>query len=176
MKKIFFSILVLVIVNSTFAQKKAIEISAGPTTDLNFNIYYKHSIGASVKARYTVSKLGAIIGDITWLVQKPKSSTPVIISSLNMLNIKFGYLSYINNSHFFIQADAGISHYSYKDNKAAAQTGFIGGFGVGYSFVINSKSSIDIAPNLNYLSQDGTGWLIINLGYRIKLNQGSSKK
>ncbi len=171
MKKIFFCILVLILTNSTFAQKKTVEMSAGPTIDLNFNMYYKHSIGASFKARYNVGKLGAIIGDVTYLVQKPKPGTPVIISSLNMLNIKIGYLSYINNSHVFVQADAGVSHSSYKGSNPATRIGIIGGLGLGYSFTINSKNSIDIAPNLNYVVQhnDSGGWLLINLAYRIKL-------
>ena len=158
-----------------FAQKNSFHISAGPTLGIKQNKNYSTALGGSLKGRYGISKSGFVTTDITFLNTKPKPSYLSAIKNVNILNIKFGVLSYLNDkSNFFVQADAGISHYKLTGIKTNF-TGFIGSAGIGYSFPINSNSYIDFAPNYNFVQKDAgisRGWFLLNLAYRVKITSG----
>ena len=61
----------------TNAQKKLFSLGAGPTVGLPFNKNFKTPLGASIIAKYGISKLGSLTGDITYLNTKSVNfSTP----------------------------------------------------------------------------------------------------
>lgn len=158
----------------TNAQKKLFSLGAGPTVGLPFNKNFKTPLGASIIAKYGMSKLGSLTGDITYLNTKSVNfSTPF---SVSVINIKLGYSSYVNtSSNLFVQADAGLSIYKYSksvDNKI----NFMVGLGLGYSFPLKNNTFIDLKPTINFVSNDLTIsriWGIVNLAYRftIKANK-----
>ena len=160
-----------------FAQKNSFYLSAGPTLGIKQNKNYTTALGGSLKSRYGISKAGFVTSDITFLTTKPKPAYLAAIKKVNIVNIKLGVLSYLNDkSYFFVQADAGISHYNLTGLKTKF-TGFIGSAGIGYSFPLSNSSAIDFAPNFNFVQKDASisrTWFMLNLAYRIKLN--SSKK
>ena len=176
MKKAVSILLATTLISSfLFAQKNSFYLSAGPTWGIKQNKNYTTAFGGSLKGRYGISKAGSVTSDITFLNTKPKPSYLAAIKNVNIVNIKLGVLSYLNDkSNFFVQADAGISHYSYTGTKAQV-TGFVGSAGIGYSFPLSPKSYIDFAPNFNFIQKDAgisRVWFILNLAYRVKITSG----
>lgn len=159
------------------AQKNSFFVAAGPTTGTSFNNHFSVPWGASLKVRYGVSKAGSITGDVSYLGLLPNN--PMTTFNTSIVSVKGGFLTYIKNTHLFVQADLGFFYTKYKSVvHTVSGLYFITGLGAGYSFLISKKSSIDISTNINYVSQANTispAWLLINLAYRFKLKSNKSK-
>jgi hypothetical protein len=162
----------------TYAQKAVYSIGVGPTIATAMNKNYKLPIGASIKGQYGIAKSGAITADITYLNTDGKKGYLSPIKQVNIINTKIGILSHLNEkSNFFVQAEVGISHYSFTGINSSS-TGFIGAVGVGYYFPINNKSGIEIAPSLNYVQKDvniSRVWFMLNLAYKVKFYSKKAK-
>lgn len=159
------------------AQKNIFSISAGPTVGIGVNRKFSMPVGASFKAMYGTGKLGSVISEITILSLKPKATT-IGAAKTSLFIAKLNYRTYVNPiTHFFVQADAGIAHYTFSNN-INKYTKFFGGFGAGYAFVLNSKSSIDLLTNINYSQNVSISriWPLANLSYRINLNAPKNKQ
>ena len=166
-----FLLIVSVIISLiTQAQKNTFSIGAGPAVGFPFNSNFSLPIGAAVNANYGYGKLGSVIGSITYLNTKFNSS--LSSTKISIINTKIGVHSYLNDyTKFFVQADAGVSNYKNKTNSNNV-TSFITGLGIGYSFVFKNKNGIDLAPNVNYVS-DGVSisnlWLITTATFKVNL-------
>ena len=121
---------------------------------------------------------GAITADITYLKTDGKKNYLSSIKQVNIVNTKIGILSHLNDrSNFFVQAEVGISHYSFTGINIS-YTGFIGSAGAGYYFPINNKSGFEIAANYNFIQKDvniSRSWFILNLGYKMKFYSKKTK-
>jgi hypothetical protein len=173
MKQLILWLLVLTFIKPTYSQKKELQISIGPSVANTWNPNFSLPIGASFKCRYMFNKQRALAFDATTFKLNPQYNTSV--ANITIVILKAGALTYIRNSNFLIQADAGICNSNFKGINNGTRTGFAGGLGVGYSIPLNKKNVIDITSNFNYIPQEieiSRGWLILNLAYRINFNSG----
>jgi hypothetical protein len=168
------TVLIIVILNFSegLSQQGVHSLGAGPAigfpvSNQNFTYYYKNGMGGSLQANFGVTKLGSVTVHFIHLSIGAKQP-PVSKTSLTFL--KAGYRTRFLNSGFFVGADAGLAEYgSFK----LANSNFVLGGTVGYSFKISKGSYIDLFPSYNQIlgTLSNSMWLNANVLYRINLTK-----
>lgn len=158
--------LLFVIAISVFSQKSTFSIGVGPSIGFalgneSYNYYYKNAVGGLVQANYGVTKLGSIIGSVSYQSIGAKNF-PVKKSSLTQ--IKVGYKTGFLNSGFFVAADGGVAGYGGQLNKLVASTA------IGYSFKLTSSATIELFPAYSFIARtpNNSMWLTANAVFLFK--------
>lgn len=178
MKNLLLSSLLLVSLQ-IIAQKNQVSLSFGPSfadpVNTSGTEYFKKGIGAGLRGYYPVSKKGSIMANINYVLfgNKPKYT-----ASYSLTSVKVGYKTFLNNSGFFIYADAGMVLITSKDKsslypgKTLTTSGF--GLGSGYSIPVIKNSYLDISPSINFNNAALFGRRLspeVNISYRINLGK-----
>ena len=162
----------------SFGQVNKTSISFGPSFGDPVNTsgteYFKKGIGAGLRAYYPVSKNGSLMGNVSYLSFGAKDKYTM---SYSLTSLKVGYKTFLNNSNFYVYADAGLVFLSAKDVSVSrtshtVTSGF--GLGFGYSLPVTKNSYLDISPSLNLNNAAMFGRRLtpeINIGYRINLHK-----
>lgn len=98
-------------------------------------------------------------------------------TSYSLTTFKVGYKTFLNNTKFYVYADAGLVFLFAKDAAISnsiykTTSGF--GLGFGYSVPVTKNSYIDISPSLNLNYTPVVGRRLsgeLNISYRINLHK-----
>ena len=169
----------LFISSQSIAQLNKASLSFGPSFGDPVNTsgteYFKKGIGAGIRGYLPVSKNGALMANVNYISFGAKEK---YTTSYSLTTFKVGYKTFLNNSKFYLYADAGLALISVKD--ALALTGKSEritpafGLGFGYSLPVTKNSYLDISPALNFNNAASFGRRLtpeINIGYRINLHK-----
>ena len=168
----------LIISSQTIAQVNKTSISFGPSFGDPVNTsgteYFKKGIGAGFRAYHPVSKNGSLMANVNYLSFGAKDK---YTTSYSLTSFKVGYKTFLNNSNFYLYADAGLVILTAKDVSVPGSGSFTtSGFGLGggYSLPVTKNSYIDFSPSINLNNASMFGRRIspeLNISYRFNLHK-----